>query len=391
MPKGIIYDNDFMISGGLNTRITPNFRIKEFAGRNNKLYIHRELVSTLQDLRDDYGSSISIAGVNTRQGLGKGHKGLFVWLKASDIDLLKASAGKFKRQGYIQRIVKKRNQLYVQMPAVADLPALPAEFALERAILLTSAYETSGDPFQQVTGNFDGAGLSFGPLQVNLKTRTFHRMFEIFRFRNEEQLIACFDKLEDYYELLRVLQTSIRQQIAWADKLSTGRNKYGFKQPWKGYLQNIGRVPEFREGMLNYAYDVYGKKLVKQLSWLDGLWPMNIQKFPALAALYDVCVQQGGLEKAHSNIRKRVLREQPDDEIQLVHIAVEERGKRAYARWRADCISRRLGILYREPKRIYHSAYQAYRDNPKMYLLRNLNVKGAEKYLNPNEKRIAVG
>jgi ribonucleoside-diphosphate reductase beta chain len=37
---------------------------------------------------------------------------------------------------------------------------------------VTAGFETSGDPYLQVPGNFDGAGLSFGPLQANFKTGT---------------------------------------------------------------------------------------------------------------------------------------------------------------------------------------------------------------------------
>ena len=81
----------------------------------------------------------------------------------------------------------------------------------------------------------------------------------------------------------------------------------------------------------------------------------------------------------------------PSTEIELTHIAVEERGKCAKNRWRADCISRRLGILYREPIFIYESGHKAYRDNPKMYMLRNLKVSGTEKYLNPIFKPSTVG
>ncbi len=41
-----------------------------------------------------------------------------------------------------------------------------------------------------------------------------------------------------------------------------------------------------------------------------------------LSALYDRCVQQGSLNKAHDTIRKRVERERPENQFQLVRIAV---------------------------------------------------------------------
>ena len=44
------------------------------------------------------------------------------------------------------------------------------------------------------------------------------------------------------------------------------------------------------------------------LSWLHGLKPMRITNFRCLAALYDLCVQQGSLNRAHDAIRRRVER-----------------------------------------------------------------------------------
>ena len=198
-------------------------------------------------------------------------------------------------------------------------------------------------------GNFDGAGLSFGPLQVNFGTGTLPELFVRFRGVDEPALAACFARPEHWDEWQGVLRLPKARQIAWADARSTGAGKSRVAEPWNGYLQTVGRNEVFRREMLRYAYDVYGRKLIVALSWLKGLWPGKIDSFPCLSALYDLCVQQGSLDKAHNAIRARVAAERPDTQTKLVHIAVEERGRTASAEWRADCISRRLGILYREP------------------------------------------
>jgi hypothetical protein len=51
------------------------------------------------------------------------------------------------------------------------------------------------------------------------------------------------------------------------------------------------------------------------------------------------------------------------------------------AQWRADCISRRLGLLYREPVTVREAGVSATRHNLRSYLVRNVPVKNAEKYL----------
>lgn len=381
MPKGIKYEDDFIIGDNPATRIVPNFRLREFAGRGGSIRIHRELVGAVQELREAYGQPLAVKGVEPRSGLGAGKRGLFVWLGARDPDAVIASAAELIKLGYFARVLKRGGQIYAEMPPPDALPPLPPEPAFEIVMRLTAAYETTGDPYQQVTGNFDDAGLSFGPLQVNFGTATLPDLFARFQARDESALKACFDSLEHYHEWQQILHSPRPKQIAWADGLSRGASKHGFADPWKRYLQAVGRVPAFREETLRYAYDKYGRKLIVQLAWLRGLSPIRIDHFACLSALYDLCVQQGGLEKAHAAIRKRVLEEKPRNQFELVHIAVEERGRKANPRWRADCISRRLGILYGAPTKVTESGHTAFRDNPKLYLIRNVKVKGAERYL----------
>jgi hypothetical protein len=284
------------------------------------------------------------------------------------------------KDGHFIRVEPRGQQLYVEMPDPAKLPAMAPEKALDQAIAVTAGFETSGDPYLQVTGNFDGAGLSFGPLQVNFKTGTLQELFRRFQARDELRLRACFGPL--WPEWQRVLRLPSRaQQVAWADALSRGPRKADFEARWKAALQAVGSEPAFRAEMLRYAYDTYGRKLIVALAWLRGLTPLRIGNFRCLAALYDLCVQQGSLDKAHDAIRRRVQREQPRDEFHLTRIAVEERGRTADPAWRADCISRRLCILEREPIKVLEAGQAAERDNPNLYLLRNAPVSQIERYL----------
>jgi len=232
-----------------------------------------------------------------------------------------------------------------------------------------------------VTGNFDGAGLSFGPIQCNLGSGTLQDLFRHMRGENERLLQSCFQNMEDYRTFWKILDGSRKQAVAWADKLSTGSRKQNFSQPWKSYLQAVGQEPLFRQVMLRYAYDKYGKLLMAALAFLSGVSRVKITNLRCLAALYDMGVQQGSLKKAYAAIRQRVAREQPTDQFTLTRITVEERAKKASHQWRADCLSRRLSILERKSVSVTLEGKQARRSNPKSYLLRNSKVKGLERYL----------
>jgi hypothetical protein len=380
MPKGLEYDDDYLVGGPARCQVTPNFTLAEYAGTDGRLRIHRELVASVQVLRDRFGRSIRVAGLTPAGNLGRGLDGRFVWLGADDMAALEAAARALVKEGHFIRVETQGGRLYVEMPDPANLPPILPERALDLAIAVTAGFETSGDPYLQVTGNFDGAGLSFGPLQANLKTGTLQDLFRRFQARDERRLANCFGPL--WPEWQRVLRLPSRaQQVAWADALSRGRNKADFDPRWKAALQAVGSEPAFRGEMLRYAYDTYGRKLIVALSWLRGLTPLRIGNFRCLAALYDLCVQQGSLDRAHDAIRRWVQNERPGDEFALTRIAVVERGRTANPEWRADCISRRLGILEREPVKVVEAGVTAERDNPNLYLLRNAQVSQMERYL----------
>lgn len=380
MASGLKYDDDYLIGGPARARVTPNFQLSEYARADGRVRVHRELLAAVQRVREELGTGVSIAGVVPRGGLGAGIEGRFVWLKAADPAALADAARRVARDGWLARVEPRGEQVYVEMYDPSKLPALAAERALDLAIAVTAAFETSGDPYLQVTGNFDGAGLSFGPLQVNLGTGTLQALFRRFAARDEATLRACFGALWDEWQ--RMLRLPSRAaQVRWADALSRGPRKAAFDPAWTKALQAVGRQPVFRAEWLRYAYDTYGRKLVVALAWLKGVRPIPIRNFRCLAALYDLCVQQGSLDKAHAAIRRRIERENPQDEFALTRIAVEERGRTANAQWRADCISRRLCILEREPVRVIESGQSAQRDNPQLHLLRNAPVHQMERWL----------
>ena len=382
MAGAIKYENDFIVDGSANTRLSANFRLREFQDKNGNIHAHRELVAGLQILRNRAGFGIDVVSQKAPASTGQGAPGLGVVIKSDDMQTLEKVAKKLRAEGYFAAVEPCAAGLYLAVPAPDAMPAINAETAFDCGMQVTAAFETSGDPYQQVTGNFDGAGLSYGPIQCNLLSGTLQELFRRFRGEDEGKLKACFENNEaDYQAFWKVLDGSRNKAIAWGDARSTGNGKHGFKQPWKGYLQAIGREPIFRRVMLVYAYDKYGKRVLAALSFLRGISPVRITSLRCLAALYEMCVQQGSLNKAADEIRTRVFNEMPADEFSLTRIVVEERAKKALPRWRADCLSRRLSILERHPVTVSMNGHRSKRSNPGYYLLRNSPIKDLDDYL----------
>ena len=387
--SAIQYQDDFIVGGSPNARLTPNFRLREFHNRHGDVLIHRELVAALQRLRDEMGTPIRIQALDSSTTNAASPRGLGLLVGNADLSALARAARRMKRAGYFRRVEATDEGIYLEIPDPQALPPLSPDVAFDCGMQVTAAYETSGDPYQQVTGNFDGAGLSFGPIQCNLKTGTLQDLFRRFRGEDEARLEACFDNNEhDYRTFWKVLDGARTKAVKWADALSTGRRKSGFSQPWRGYLQAVGREPVFRDVMLRYAYDKYGKVLLSTLSFLRGISPVKVRNLRCLAALYDMGVQQGSYEKARTEIVTRVFNELPTDEFALTRIVVEERAKKARSQYRADCLSRRLGILERAPVRVRLAGRTATRRNPKVYLLRDSPVGDVDHYLGESNEVI---
>jgi len=358
------WDGGFVVGGDGNRRLTPSFRLKEFRKPDGTVRVHRELVSALQLLRDRFGRSIAVRRTEP-DGLG-------AVVSGEPIALLRDTANRFNAQGLFASVGPHSDGVAVRIPPIEQLSSIDLDQALETAFSVTSAFETAGDKFQQVTGNFDGAGMSFGPAQVNFGTGTLVPLFRKFQSADEAALRNCFSDDDDYDDWLRVMALPAASQVAWANSVTTGRGGHDVVEPWKGYFQAVGRVGRFREIMVETILHDYGARTARAINALQRLRPeIRIDHLRCICSLYDLVVQQGSLDKAWSTIEARVTRENPQNQFELTHIAVEERGRRAAQQWQADAISRRLGIL----KGVPETVDDRQRANINFYMLRDVHVR----------------
>jgi len=367
------WDGANVVGGDGNLRLTPSFRLKEFRDANGGVRVHRELVSAVQLLRDRFGRPLSVKRTDP-DGLGV--------IVSSEFPLeLRGAAATMRERGMFAVVDDDPAGLHVRIPAPDRLPLLGLDEALETAFSVTAAFETAGDKFQQITGNFDGAGLSFGPAQVNFGSGTLTPLFRQFLAADEPALERCFPDRDDYTDWLRVLDLPASEQIRWANSITTGRGGHDVVEPWRSYFQAVGRVPQFREIMVETILRDYGGKAARAIARLGNLRPdIVIDHLRCFCALYDLVVQQGSLDKAWDAITARVAAERPTDQFALVAIAVEERGRKASPQWQADAVSRRLGILNGVP----HTVDDRQRANIHFYMLRDVRVTNVDRLVAGN-------
>ena len=360
------WEDEFVVGGDGNRRLTPSFRLKEFRRPDGTVRVHRELVSGLQLLRDRFGKPLSVRSTDA-DGLG-------AVVSGEPLTELANKAGGMRERGLFESVSTQEEGVKVTIPASGQLHAIDLEQALETAFLVTAAFETAGDKFQQVTGNFDGAGLSFGPAQVNFGTGTLVPLFRKFKAADPSALRNCFTDEDDYDDWLRVMDLPKAEQLEWANSVSTGRGGQDVVEPWKSYFRAVGRVETYRAIMVESILSDYGARMVRAVKALHGLAPhIRIDHLRCICSLYDLVVQQGSLDKAWSKIEERVRRENPKDQFELTRIAVVERGGTALPQWRADAISRRVGILNGVPETVGDRQ----RANINFYMLRDVHVETA--------------
>lgn len=364
------WDGGFLIGGDDNLRLTPNFRLREFRQANGTLRVHRELVTALQMLRERFGKPLTVKRVEP-DGLG-------ALVVCASVPALLQAAERLQGHRLFREVGAEAAGVHVVIPDPAALPEIELEQALESAFSVTSCFETSGDRFQQVTGNFDGAGMSFGPAQWNFKSETLVPLFRKFDAADAAAFRGCFTDADDFAEFQRVLTEAPARQIAWADALSVGRGKHEIAEPWRGYFQALGRVHRFRAIMVEEALHKYGKRVLAAVQYLQSLVPeIRIDHLRCLCALYDLVIQQGSLDKAKPRIEAAVKAKRPTNQVELVHLAVEARGRTADPRWQADCVSRRVGILKGVPEAVEGRQ----RANVNFYLLRDVRIRDAQSFL----------
>src|SRR3954468_13767234 len=273
------WDGDFVVGGDGNQRLTPSFWLKEFRNAGGTVRVHRELVSALQLMRDRLGRSLSVVRTDP--------DGFAVVVASDSAAELRAAAVAVRDRGIFTTVDVEPCGLGVRIPLPERLPPLGLDEALETAFSVTAAFETAGDKFQQVTGNFDGAGLSFGPAQVNFGSGTLVPLLRKFIAADADAVRNCFDDPDDCHDFLQVLDRSIPEQVSWANSISTGRGGHDVIDPWKGYLQAVGRVPLFREITAESIISDYGAKTAQAIQALEKLSPgNNIDRLRCICSLY---------------------------------------------------------------------------------------------------------
>ncbi len=215
--------------------------------------------------------------------------------------------------------------------------------AVEKAIALTSAFEGSGG-YANLTGSFDGMGISFGFLQWNLGRGTLQPLIKKMAALHPEDFkractvfIDCYNESRDVSgDLLKVCALKPAEAVKWAEaRQDSGHRISEAYDHWRVVFKNLGNNPNLRKVQveaarpyLKRAYDYFKK--------------YGFKSERAFCLLFDICVQCGSITPMSAARYRLAVNKNTTEDLKLAALAtaVAPQG----GKWAKDVLSRKLAI-----------------------------------------------
>ena len=235
------------------------------------------------------------------------------------------------------------------MPLVSQ-SQLDTSDLLHRLVLLTAAFEVGStapdEIFSYVTGNFDGQGITLGPVGFSWRADEIQRLLRVMEKDHPGVLLRIFGG--QYVELRAILVKDMATQMAWAERLSA-HNGASIAEPWLTQFRSLGRTSEFKE--VTYA-EIQTRYLNRAIQQCDQLGLLSQR---GLALVFDTEVQNGerGLSHALQELTANAQLIQQRDEVARMIVIARAIADTSNTRYRADVLNRKMiiatgnGVLHR--------------------------------------------
>jgi peptidoglycan hydrolase-like protein with peptidoglycan-binding domain len=211
-------------------------------------------------------------------------------------------------------------------------PQLPS--IQERCLQITADFEGHG--FTKIAGNFDGAGLTWGIIGFTLAHGELEKIIEEINNRYPSLLQQAFGSQTN--ELLIILDKPLSEQMAWANRISLGRNKEKVKEPWNTAFDKLGNYPEVQAIQIEHTQEYW------DIAFRD-VQRFNLRTELGLALCFEIAVQNGGIDRTERDrIQRKITQTQPSTEQDvriIIANVVAENSKPIYIE---DVRSRKLTI-----------------------------------------------
>lgn len=228
---------------------------------------------------------------------------------------------------------------------------------------ITVEYETGGS-YSTLTGNFDGAGLSFGSMQWNIKWGTLQKMLTRFKNADEKTFEACFGKdtvsLKKLEEIMSEKMAgagdlgeddsgsaqSFPKGMEWAESIQPGGMHKISVGSWVQYFKAIGDNESFQKIQKDVSISENHKRTMSKIDWMKDISPALWGKvyLKSYCALFDLCNQHQTVRKSiRHKLEKEWQTTPPTSQLKMVEAlstSVANAGT-----FSSQSLGRRMGIL----------------------------------------------
>ncbi len=251
---------------------------------------------------------------------------------------------------------------------------IPLAQAQDLALKISTYFEGGKSMnYQALADDFDGMGTSFGLIQWNFGQGTLGPLLLKMLNADAAAFAGCFGPNANYDSFKTAITSgSVSQQLSWARGLIAAN-----RPAWKAAFTCLGSNAAFNQIQHNEAITHYSGRAVKVIANLRLISPelMTNVEVRSYLAIFDLCVQQNGIDNVMNAIKAKVAASPPPTQLDLVTIAVQQRALAANAKYVADCMSRRMGILTGANYTATENGVTATRQNPEFALIGDLGTK----------------
>jgi SH3-like domain-containing protein len=222
----------------------------------------------------------------------------------------------------------------ISLPQTDELTA-----SIRKIFNITGAFE-GGDGFSNLSGNFDGQGISFGFLQWNFGQDSLQPLLKRMNEKNPSKFRAIFKDGTD--QLLSVLNSNNHEtQMKFARSINDSKSR--IIEPWNSRFKTLGKESEFQDVQIEFAQSFVSK--AKSLCKEYGLRTER-----GLSLMFDIAVQNGDISK---DTKARIMEDRQRKEAELkrsltekefLEIIANRRAEASKPRWVEDVRSRKLTI-----------------------------------------------
>lgn len=259
-------------------------------------------------------------------------------------------------------------------PAAAASNFIPLAQAQDIALRISTCFEGGKSMnYQALADNFDGQATSFGLIQWNFGSGTLGPLLKQMLQADGAAFAGCFGPNANFDSLKNaIVSGSVPNQISWALALLQAN-----RPAWKAAFTALGSNDQFNLIQKQQAIAHYHGRALIVISNLRTISPalMANVEVRSYLAIFDLCVQQNGIDKVLDAIKAKVAAGPPATQVDLVKIAAEQRALIAKAAFVADCMSRRLGILAGKAVSYTANGVTSTRQNPQLALIGDLGTK----------------